>query len=73
MTGTLTIRYRSPTPLHTPLRFEAAVTGVDGRKIFTTGRCFADDVLTAEAEGIFISIDRERVEELLALRDGTPD
>jgi acyl-coenzyme A thioesterase PaaI-like protein len=73
MTGTLTIRYRSPTPLHTPLRFEARVTGVDGRKIFTTGRCFADDVLTAEAEGIFISIDRERVEELLALRDGTPD
>ena len=73
MTGTLTIRYRSPTPLHTPLRFEAGVTGVDGRKIFTTGRCFADDVLTAEAEGIFISIDRERVEELLALRDGTPD
>ncbi|MET0738175.1 MAG: PaaI family thioesterase [Acidimicrobiales bacterium] len=73
MTGTLTIRYRSPTPLHRPLRFEAAVTGVDGRKIFTTGSCFADDVLTAEAEGIFISIDRERVEELLALRDGTPD
>lgn len=73
MTGTLTIRYRSPTPLQTPLRFEARVTSVDGRKIFTTGRCFADDVLTAEAEGIFISIDRERVEELLALRDGTPD
>ncbi len=73
MTGTLTIRYRSPTPLHTPLRFEAGVTGVEGRKIFTTGRCYADDVLTAEAEGIFISIDRERVEELLALRDGTAD
>ncbi len=70
MTGTLTIRYRSPTPLHTPLRFEGEVTGVEGRKIFTAGRCFADDVLTAEAEGIFISISRERVDELRTLRDG---
>lgn len=70
MTGTLTIRYRSPTPLHTPLRFHAEVTGVEGRKIFTSGQCFADDVLTAEAEAIFISVSRERVDELRALRDG---
>jgi acyl-coenzyme A thioesterase PaaI-like protein len=71
MTGTLTIRYRAPTPLHTPLRFVAGVTAVEGRKIFTSGRCFADDVLTAEAEGVFISVSRERVDELRALRDGT--
>ncbi len=69
MTGTLTVRYRSPTPLHTPLRFEARVTGVEGRKIFTAGQCHAGDLLTAEAEGIFISISPERVDELRALRD----
>jgi len=69
MTGTLTVRYRSPTPLHTPLRFTAWVTGVEGRKIFTVGQCHAGDLLTAEAEGIFISISPERVDELRALRD----
>jgi acyl-CoA thioesterase FadM len=57
MTGTLTIRYRKPTPLDTELRFEAAVQRVEGRKIFAEGRLYAGDVLTAEAEGIFISVD----------------
>jgi acyl-coenzyme A thioesterase PaaI-like protein len=70
MTGTLTVRYRQPTPLHAPLRFVAEVTGVEGRKIFTAGRCYAGDELTAEAEGIFVSVARERMEELLAQRDG---
>jgi len=69
MTGTLTVRYRSPTPLHTPLRFRAQVTGVEGRKIFTAGQCHAGALLTAEAEGTFISISAERVDELRALRD----
>jgi acyl-coenzyme A thioesterase PaaI-like protein len=73
MTGTLTIRYRSPTPLHTPLRFVGRLTAVEGRKTFTTGMCFAEDVLTAEAEGIFISVGDERFEELRVLRDGEPD
>ena len=31
MTGTLTIRYRKPTPLDTDLRFEATVQRVEGR------------------------------------------
>lgn len=57
MTGTLTIRYRKPTPLDTDLRFEATVQRVEGRKIFAEGRLYAGDVLTAEAEGIFISVD----------------
>ncbi len=57
MTGTLTIRYRRPTPLDTDLRFEATVQRVEGRKIFAEGRLYAGDVMTAEAEGIFISVD----------------
>ena len=69
MTGTLTIKYRRPTPLHTDLRFEAGIDRVDGRKIFTSGQLYADDELTAEAEGIFISVDLSKVAELMAKRN----
>jgi acyl-coenzyme A thioesterase PaaI-like protein len=69
MTGTLTVRYRKPTPLHMDLRFEGELTRVDGRKIFTEGRVLADGVLTAEAEGVFISVPQERMEELMKKRD----
>lgn len=69
MTGTLTIRYRRPTPLHTELRFEGGIDRVDGRKIFTSGQLYADDELTAEAEGIFISVDLSKVAELMAKRN----
>jgi acyl-coenzyme A thioesterase PaaI-like protein len=60
MTGTLTIRYRKPTPLHTELRLAARVDRVEGRKIFASGEIHAGELLTAEAEGIFISVDRAR-------------
>lgn len=69
MTGTLTIRYRKPTPLHTELRFEGEFDRTEGRKVFTVGRVYADDVLTAEAEGIFVSIPPERFRELKEARD----
>ena len=51
MTGRLEVSYRSPTPLHTPLRFEAWVESVEGRKI--TARCtlHAGERLCAEAPG----------------------
>lgn len=57
MTGTLTVRYRKPTPLHTELRFEAHTDRVEGRKVFATSTLHAGDVLCAEAEGVFVSID----------------
>jgi len=60
MTGTLTVRYRRPTPLHTPLRFDAGVDRVEGRKIFTSGKLFAGETVTAEAEGIFVSVEPAR-------------
>lgn len=69
MTGRLTVHYRSPTPLHTELRFEGSLDRVDGRKIHTTGRLWAGEVLCAEAEGLFISIDFTRFAELKARRD----
>jgi len=68
-TGTLTVRYRKPTPLHTDLRFEATVTGTERRKTFAEGRLYAGDELTAEAEAIFISADRARFQALLAQRE----
>jgi hypothetical protein len=56
MTGTLTVRYRKPTPLRTDLRIEARCLGRDGRKVRTWGGIYHGDVLTAEAEGIFIVV-----------------
>lgn len=70
MTGRLTVHYRSPTPLHTELRFEGVLDRVEGRKIFTTGTLHAGDRLCAEAEGLFISIDISKFAELKAARDG---
>ena len=60
MTGTLTIRYRKPTPLRTALRLEARATGREGRKIRTWGGIFREETLLAEAEGIFIELVPER-------------
>ena len=63
MTGRLSINYRSPTPLDTPLRWEGTMDRVDGRKIYTSGRVFNADTgtLLAEAEGLFISVDFARL------------
>ena len=66
MTGRLIVHYRSPTPLNTELRFVGRLDRVEGRKIFTTGECYAGETLTAEAEGLFISVD---VSKFIALRE----
>jgi acyl-coenzyme A thioesterase PaaI-like protein len=68
MTGTLTIRYRKPTPLEQELRFEATVLREEGRKIFTEGRLYAGERLTAEAEGLFVSVDLAKMGELARAR-----
>lgn len=60
MTGTLTITYRSPTPLKTDLTFSARNVGVEGRKVMTNGTLHAGEVLCAECAGIFIVVDFER-------------
>ncbi|HYA34452.1 MAG TPA: PaaI family thioesterase [Candidatus Binataceae bacterium] len=64
MTGTLTIRYRRPTPLLTDLVFEGFVDRVDGRKIFTHATLKSGETLTAEAEGLFISVGHERFQRM---------
>jgi hypothetical protein len=69
MTGTLTIRYRRPHPLHTTIEYEGELVRVEGRKIFTAGRSFANGELLAEAEAVFISVDFSKIAELLAKRN----
>ena len=69
MTGRLTIHYRSPTPLHTELRMDGWLERADGRKIVCRGTLHAGDVLCAEAEGLFITIDFSRLVQMLEARE----
>jgi acyl-coenzyme A thioesterase PaaI-like protein len=61
MTGTLTVRYRRPTPLLAPLDLAARHTGQDGRKIYAWGGIYYQGELTAEAEGVFIHVPPARM------------
>ena len=68
MTGTLTIRYRRPTPLLTELVLSKRTSiASTGRKIFTHGTLSANGVLTAEAEGLFIAVGQERFAAMAAM------
>jgi acyl-coenzyme A thioesterase PaaI-like protein len=57
MTGSLTIRFLAPTPLHRPLRYEGWSERQEGRKSFARARLVRldDGTVCAEAEGVFIS------------------
>jgi acyl-coenzyme A thioesterase PaaI-like protein len=54
MTGRLEVSYRSPTPLHQPLRYRGWIDRIEGRKLFTVATLHHGDVLCAEATGLFI-------------------
>jgi acyl-coenzyme A thioesterase PaaI-like protein len=69
MTGRLTIHYRSPTPLHTELTLRGWLERADGRKILCRGTMHAGDVLCAEAEGLFITVDFSKLEQMMLARD----
>lgn len=60
MTGTLTVKYRRPTPLNTDLTFEARTGERSGRKVIAHGTVHANGELTAEAEGIFVALELSR-------------
>lgn len=68
MTGRLTVHYRSPTPLHEELRLAARLVKVEGRKILCTATLHAGDRLCAEAEGLFVTIDMDKVRAMLEAR-----
>lgn len=61
VTGTLSVRYRRPTPLHTPLTFAGRLVGAEGRKVRSAATVTdAEGQVTAEAEGIFLVVEDER-------------
>ncbi|MDA8357900.1 MAG: hypothetical protein M0Z95_16780 [Actinomycetota bacterium] len=66
MTGTLTVKYRRPTPLLAPLDLVARQTGTEGRKIFAWGGVYHEGVLTAEAEGVFIEVGPEKMLQIVS-------
>jgi len=53
-TGTLTIRYRSLTPIGEKIRMRSWIERREGRKTFVSGTMHVGERLCAEAEGIFI-------------------
>jgi acyl-coenzyme A thioesterase PaaI-like protein len=57
----LTIRFRKPTLLHTPTRFEAWVAERNGRVTTAAGHATQGDTVTVEAIGKFIALDRKDI------------
>jgi hypothetical protein len=60
----LTIRYRKPTLISQPARFEAWVTGQRGPRTHSEGQLIQDGVVTVEAVGEFVDIGRARIESM---------
>jgi acyl-coenzyme A thioesterase PaaI-like protein len=59
-TGTLTVRYRKPTPLYARLRFEAWVDRLEDRKVHVHGHCLLGDERVTEAQAIFVRFAPDR-------------
>ena len=55
-TGSLTIKYRKPTPLHVPIEMEGEIASTRPRTIHVTGRMLVDGEITAEAEGVMVTV-----------------
>lgn len=53
-TGQLTINFRKPTPILRPIELRAWLDRQEGRKLFMRGEMRDGDLVTADAEGIFI-------------------
>ena len=66
MTGTLAVRCRKPTPLLVDLDLEARLSSQEGRKLFCWGGMFHRGELTAEAEGVFVTVAPERVTAMMS-------
>jgi acyl-coenzyme A thioesterase PaaI-like protein len=55
-TGTLTIKYRKPTPLHVPIEMEGEIESIRPRTIHVVGRMLAGGEVTAEAVGVMVTV-----------------
>jgi len=54
MTGYLHVNYHNRTPVNTQLKLQASLVKVEGRKTIMRGEMFADDIMTASCEGLFV-------------------
>ncbi|OAA25817.1 thioesterase superfamily enzyme [Frankia sp. EI5c] len=52
----MNVSFRGLTRVEVPLRVEATVDRVEGRKLFLTGRLFDGDTLCAEVESLFVQL-----------------
>lgn len=58
-TARLTISYRQPVPVATPIAFRAWIRAHEGRKLYVDAEATIDDQLLASAEALFILVDRD--------------
>jgi acyl-coenzyme A thioesterase PaaI-like protein len=70
MTGTLSVRYRRPTPTRTDLTVRGRFVKQEGRRVYTWGAIYRGDEITAEAEGIFVQVPPDR---LLSIIQANPE
>ncbi len=63
-TVSLTIRYLKPTRVAEPVLFEAWVTSIEGRRTHSRGHLVQGGVVTVEAVGEFVNMERARIASL---------
>lgn len=57
VTGTLGVKYIKPTPMGVPLTLKARIEGEVGRKTRVICEVYANDILTALGDSIFVRVD----------------
>jgi len=62
VTGRLTIHYRAPVPVETPVEFRAWLHERDGRKLEVHAEARHGDAVLATAEALFVTIDFSRID-----------
>lgn len=56
LTGTLTTRFRKPTPAHVELICRGEVKRIEGRKVFCSAVLLDGETVVAEADGVFFRV-----------------
>jgi acyl-coenzyme A thioesterase PaaI-like protein len=55
-TAYLHVNYRKVTPIHRPLRIDAAIDRAEGRKTYVTGGLYDGECLLADVEALFVQL-----------------
>ncbi len=70
MTAELTTRFLRHTPIERPLKIEAKLEEVEGKKVRTSGRVTSEGVTVVESTGLFIAVGSGKFEALLNTQRG---